>query len=983
MHDAVRTTLGIAALAGVAAMVLARRLRIPPILLLLAAGAALGQSGLGVVNTSEIGRGVDFLLEFAVAVIIFEGAITLDPAQFKRSAGPIRYLVTIGALVSFVGASAVALMALDFKLAHALVFGSILIVTGPTVVAPLLAHVRPKPELAEILRWEATLLDPIGALVAVIVLEAVILGAGSGTAAAAAQRFFVSSAAGLGIGVGAGLVFEVLLSREDLIDAELRGPLALACAFGSYMVAEKLVPGSGLFSVTAAGLTLAMRRPPGIQQLEQWKGRLFSFLLGVLFVLLAGLLDLRRVGTIGREAFFVLGGLFLARFLGVLSATAGSGLSRREKLFLAWVSPRGVVAAALGSFFANRLAEQGDPQAAEIRTSVFAVIFGTVLVQGITARSVARFLGVLAREANEVVIVGAGHFGRALATELASAGSLVTVIDKNPSKLIALAAPGLRTISGDAQAKRVVETFDPRSLCLVVAATPNDEANALVCSAFSAAGAGNVVTQLPSGATAANREEDYALTRYPFTFGPGLTLERLEKGLQKATRLRRIPVLRATSLKALLQETGPVFQPLVEVGKGGAVQALSRPDAQVGPAATVIGLQDANVRVPSSIELIPRKGAALEIALALAVLLVAVLPFALSFEADLTAREKQTLAASRLGDVAEVRSFFLARESAPSYRPLARTALAIEGRFLEANVLASRVAGVLAIALAVGAAYLVALRVGLDALPAAASAAVFGMAPAHAWLGSIGARGDLLGMTFVLMALAVHATRGGTLDAIRSLGAAFLFLLGLLASNVALPFLVLAPFVDLARGERFEPLRLLRKEALYLLVALVYLALRWNALGGEIASAAFSGEAVDARDRAVDFATILARSVGGLFLPLPGLVEGPSVLASALRQEEILGAGVAAVIIILAVIARERVAWLGVALLGLGALPVLNPFSCAPLRSALALMPLGSGLLLGVLLERFGRVSRLGAVLAALGVVGAYFVATSLVVVRM
>lgn len=583
-------TLGVAALAGMSATVLAARLRVPAIVVLLATGACLGREGLGLVRPDALGAGLPVLVECAVAVILFEGALSLRVRQFREHSRPIRNLLTIGAAITFAGATLLARLVLGFRWREAAVTGAILIVTGPTVVTPLLRFIRPSRRLAEILRWEGILIDPIGALVGVVVLEAAVSREGA-TLFAAASSYASTMFAGGAVGAGAALALDFALRRPGLVEDDLRSPLALAVALAAFAGAEWIAADSGLFAATIAGLVIAAREPPGAGEIERFKGTLSSFILAIIFVLLSAIVDLRAVAGLGWRGPLFLAGLVLVRAACVGVSTIASGLSLRERAFLAWLSPRGVVAAAVASAFADVLIEHGQPGGEAVRAAVFFVIVGTVVVQGATARPLARRLGVLAPERNEVLIVGAERFGRALATELGAAGVPVTLVDKNPAKLALLDGPGVRALAADAHDADETATIDRDALAVVLAATPNDEVNALVCGAFAPDLGKDRVSQVPSSRRALERGARHAATRWSFAFGERLTLEDLDAALAGGGRLRTVEPVAAEPAEALRARLGTPFRPLVEVAAGGAVALVRGRNALLRPGTRVIGVE--------------------------------------------------------------------------------------------------------------------------------------------------------------------------------------------------------------------------------------------------------------------------------------------------------------------------------------------------------------------------------------------------------
>jgi NhaP-type Na+/H+ or K+/H+ antiporter len=593
VHDESLLAIGIAAFAGVVATVLAGRLRSPAIVPLLVTGVVLGEGGLGVLRPDALGDGLLALVEVAIALILFEGALGLRLHPVRGNVAVVRNLLTIGALTTFAGAVAAAVVLLDFPLSRAAVVGAILVVTGPTVVIPLLRWARPRPALGEILRWEGILIDPIGALAAVVVLELVVAGQGSSLPLAAAA-YATTLVCGVGVGAAAGLLLDGAMRTPRLVEPSLREPLALATAIGAFAAAEAACKGSGLFAATVAGLVLALREPPGLHDVERFKGALGSFVLSMIFVLLAAQVRLSDVWSLGWRgvAFYV--ALIFVRWAAVEASTLRAPLTARDRLFLAWVAPRGVVAMTVASLSAETLAREGDPGASSILAAVVLVIVGTVVVQGFTARAVARRLGVSAPRPTTVVIVGAGSFGRSLARHLAEARRPVVLVDRNPAHLAGLEdVAGVRALAADAHDDDAMEEIDPATVAMVLAATPNDEANALVCEAFSRRAPEATVVQVPSGPWALERRERHAATRWPFAFGDRLTIEGLEGVLLGGGTLRSVRMEQASDAEALRRRLGTDFRPLVEIPESGPALLIRERNAGLRSGVVVIGVERA------------------------------------------------------------------------------------------------------------------------------------------------------------------------------------------------------------------------------------------------------------------------------------------------------------------------------------------------------------------------------------------------------
>lgn len=957
MANDVLLTIGVAALSGVVAQAIARRIGIPAILALLGTGALLGSSGLGIVNPAGLGRGLGVFVELAVAVILFEGALTLRPSEVRRHAGTIGYLLTLGALVTFVGATAVVRYALGFNWSHSVLVGSILIVTGPTVVIPLLRFVRPKPALAEMLRWEAILIDPIGVLVAVVVLEAVLVGGGQ-VLVVAATSYAKTLVAGTAIGVLFAMLLGWLLSAKSFVDDDLRSPAGLATAFASFAIAESLVPNSGLFAVTAGGLTLAIRRPPGLDDIEHFKGRLTSFMLGILFVLLAGLIDLTTVAKVGKNGVYLLGGLLGVRFVGVTLSTIGSGLGFRERFFLAWMSPRGVVAAASSSVFAQKLAEHGDPQADEVRTAVFCVIVGTVLFQGLTARWLARALGILAPEPNEVVIVGAGPFGRGLAVALADAGSLVTVIDKNPAKVAVLAHARIKTLAADAHSRAAVSSIDPPSVAFVIANTPNDEANALVCRAFAGAGVARV-TQLPTGASAAATGEENAATEYEFSFGGRITLELVERELAGGARIEALRLDAAERIEQLEARLNEGFHALIEVKAGGAPRLIRTGEESLGPGTLVLGLASTPiVRAPEAPVVVlaapPRRSVAAEVGLAVGASVLAVVPALPLLRAPLELAERaRPLAAN-------------------AYRPLAALLQDLEVAKLgtEAPHLYRAVA-LVAYALLVAASYAFARRSGLGRHAAFTAAALFGVAAGHlSVLASVPDHGEVLGGALLVAALATHSSA----SIVASLVASVLLGGSLLFTNAGVLFVPLVLVLDALRAERPSLRRAILASLPSFLATGAYLYFRHRALGDEHLAALLPGNlaGVSADFRLYAMARGLLDALGRTVTLSPLGLGGPEA-ALALMAVSL---GVAA---LGSATRRSRELGGAAAVLAFTFLPSWNPLTVDASAAHVLLPSLGMALVATVLIDAIGSRSASVRTATAAALVAASGITTALV----
>ncbi len=469
-------TLAMALVAGMAAQVIARHLRVPGIVLLLAAGVLLGPDVADLVRPSSLGEGLQILVGFAVAIILFEGGLSLDVKELRREATAIRRLVTWGALVTATGGAVIARTILGWNWILSILFGTLVIVTGPTVVNPLLRRIRVKRKVATVLEAEGVFIDAIGAITAVVALELVTTSAdewwalvGSGPA----RLLFGAIVGALG-----GFLIVILLRREGLVPEGLENVFTLSVVLALYQASDALFPESGIATVTVAGMVVGNRGLHVQEELREFKEQLTTMFIAVLFVLLAAdvrLADVRDLGWPGVAAVAAL--IFLIRPLTVAVSTIGQGFDWRERAFLSWMAPRGIVAAAVASLFALRLDHAGIAGGTELRAMVFLVIALTVLHAGLTGGPMASLLGLRLQEGLGYVILGASALGRRLARRLESGGEEAVLVDANPTACRAAEEAGLRVVYGSGLDERVLERAGLDYCVGAVGATANETVN--------------------------------------------------------------------------------------------------------------------------------------------------------------------------------------------------------------------------------------------------------------------------------------------------------------------------------------------------------------------------------------------------------------------------------------------------------------------------------------------------------------------------
>jgi len=468
-------------MAGVSAQALARHVRLPGIVVLLAVGAGVGPDGLGWIDPSELGSGLFSIVELAVAVILFEGSMNLELSRLRRASRPIRRLVTSGAAITLVGGTVTAIWVLAWPWERSLLFGALVVVTGPTVVGPLVRDLRLRPKLATVLEAEGVMIDPVGALLAALALT-VALAPEASTVRLAVTDFAMRAGFGAVAGALGGGLLGWLLRHGSLIPDGQSNILALASVLFLFEGCESLVPTSGILAVTIAGIVVGNVDVPEAEarELREFKDQLTVMLIGLLFVLLAAdvrIADVRALGARGVAVVAAL--LFVIRPLCVAWSTRGSDLDLRERMFLSWIAPRGIVAAAVASVTASELARAGMPGGDELRALVFLTIGVTVLLAGVTALPVSSWLDVRLPGRDRVSILGAQGLGLLLAEELRRAGGTVVFLDSNPQNCRRAEEAGFSVVFGNALEERTLQRARFESVGTAIGLTPNETLNGL------------------------------------------------------------------------------------------------------------------------------------------------------------------------------------------------------------------------------------------------------------------------------------------------------------------------------------------------------------------------------------------------------------------------------------------------------------------------------------------------------------------------
>jgi NhaP-type Na+/H+ or K+/H+ antiporter/mannitol/fructose-specific phosphotransferase system IIA component (Ntr-type) len=474
------TTLSFAIGIGAFLMVVAKRMRIPGIVLLLFGGITLGPEGWNIVHPEALGSTLNVLVSLAVGIILFEGGLTLNLKGYRTAGKMIRRLLTVGVVITWLATAGAIYAFYRFEPLFCLLSASLVIVTGPTVIQPILKRIRLKWNLHHTLHWEGVLIDPIGVFAAVLAFEWVLGGGGE----MALFNLGLRVLGGLIIGFVSGELICLLLRHktvpEDMINAFMLG--AAVMVFG---LTEALITEGGLLSVTVAGLVVGARQPPEIKAIVEFKSTLVDLLIGFVFILLTARLELSQFFDFGIKGFALVATVMLVvRPLAVFASSAGLGMSWRDRVFLGWVAPRGVVAASMASLFALSLESQGrfaNPDFLE--TFVYSVIFTTVILQGFSAGPLAWLLRIKEPTPEGWLIVGAHPLARAVARFLRDVRKVpVALIDGNRKAVLEAQGDGLTAIFGDArESDELEDRQELQGIGRLLAFTDNEDLNELLC----------------------------------------------------------------------------------------------------------------------------------------------------------------------------------------------------------------------------------------------------------------------------------------------------------------------------------------------------------------------------------------------------------------------------------------------------------------------------------------------------------------------
>jgi NhaP-type Na+/H+ or K+/H+ antiporter/uncharacterized protein with PhoU and TrkA domain len=477
------STIVLVLLIGTTAQILAERLRLPATGPLLLAGLLFGPALLGLVQPDVLDVGLRVIVRAAVAVVVFEGGLLLDVHELRHTSRAVVGLVTVGLLITTLLAGALAHLLLGWSWELSFLFGALVSVTGPTVITPILEKVRVNRRVKTTLESESVIADPLGVILAALIFTAITTPGG--------WRFAIPHAlltllAGALVGACVAAFVWLTAGRFHLLPAKYARLAILGAALFAYTVAELLAHEAGVLAAAVAGIVVGTLDVPHKEQVEEFKGDLASIAISAVFILLAASLKPADLAALDwRDALVVALLMFVVRPVRVFLSTWGSELRRNEKAFISLLGPRGIVAASVATFFALELTDAGHAEGRWLVSLVFAVVLASVLIEGSAAAWMARVFKVMPKH---TIIIGADETARLLATELSAAGETVSLVDTNEEACaLANSLRGVRVFCADGTDLSVLRRAGAEDAKCLVAATPSDKVNLLVCQVARAA----------------------------------------------------------------------------------------------------------------------------------------------------------------------------------------------------------------------------------------------------------------------------------------------------------------------------------------------------------------------------------------------------------------------------------------------------------------------------------------------------------------
>ncbi|QLG45385.1 cation:proton antiporter [Costertonia aggregata] len=484
---------------GIIAQWVAWRLKLPAILPLILIGLLVGPiATLFTENGEKLiepiwngkkglfpGEGLYYFVSLAISIILFEGGLTLKRSEIRNVGPVITKLITLGSITTFFAGAIAAHFIFGLSWQISFLFSALIIVTGPTVITPILRNIPLKKDISAILKWEGILIDPIGALAAVLVFEFISVGEGEAYTQTALIEFGKILLFGFTFGFtfAHGLAFAI---KRNFIPHYLLNVVSLSVVLLVFVESDIFAHESGLLAVVVMGMVLGNMDLPNIKELLYFKESLSVLLISILFILLAAninISDLQLILNWKTAALFAVI-VFVIRPLGVFLSSLGSNLKLNEKLFISWVGPRGIVAAGIASLFGSKLLSKGEPGAEYITPLVFMIVLGTVLLNATTARLFAKTVGVFLKKSEGILIVGASKVSRLIGEYLQKNKRHVVLIDNNQTNINKAKKLGLEAFSANIYSDSLTDNIELNDVGYLMALTGNSDINKFAINKF-------------------------------------------------------------------------------------------------------------------------------------------------------------------------------------------------------------------------------------------------------------------------------------------------------------------------------------------------------------------------------------------------------------------------------------------------------------------------------------------------------------------
>ena len=424
------------------------------------------------------GEGLYYFVSLAIAIILFEGGLTLKRSEVRNVGPAISKLITLGSTITFICGGIIAHYLFELEWELALLFSGLIIVTGPTVITPILRNIPLKRDVSAVLKWEGILIDPIGALVAVLVFEFISVGGGGGFTKTALSEFGKIVLFGTTFGFTFAHALAFVINRK-YIPHYLLNVVSLSVVLLVFVESELFAHESGLLAVVVMGMVLANTKLENIKEILYFKESLSVLLISILFIVLAANINMEDLELLytWKTAVLFLIVVLIIRPLAVFASTRGSSLKFKEKIFISWVGPRGIVAAGIASLFGGKLIKQGVAGAEYITPLVFMVVLGTVLLNATTARLIAKLLGVYLKKSEGILMIGASEVSRLIGNYLADNGRHVVLIDSNQDHIKRAKDMGLDAMNTDIYSDSIFDNIELNDMGYLMAMTGNPKIN--------------------------------------------------------------------------------------------------------------------------------------------------------------------------------------------------------------------------------------------------------------------------------------------------------------------------------------------------------------------------------------------------------------------------------------------------------------------------------------------------------------------------